>query len=53
VARVAERPRRSLVTPWAMLPILWLNTLAPGLVDFFVLRMFTRREREGDSPADV
>jgi NADP-dependent 3-hydroxy acid dehydrogenase YdfG len=53
VARVAERPRRSMVTPLAMLPILWLNALAPGLIDYFVLRLFAGRERdlESETPA--
>lgn len=50
VGRVALRPRRSLVIPRTMLPVLWLNALLPGLVDLFVLRMFTRREREAGGP---
>jgi short-subunit dehydrogenase len=53
VARVAERPRRSMVTPRAMLPILWLNALAPGLIDVFVLRLFARREREPETPTSA
>jgi short-subunit dehydrogenase len=46
VAALALRPRRSVFLPRTMLPILWLNALAPGLVDLFVLRLYARRERE-------
>jgi NADP-dependent 3-hydroxy acid dehydrogenase YdfG len=53
VARVAERPRRSMVTPRAMLPVLWLNALAPGLIDIFVLRLFARRERGPEPPTSA
>jgi hypothetical protein len=53
VARVAERPRRSMFTPRAMLPVLWLNALAPGLIDTFVLRLFARREREPEPPTSA
>jgi short-subunit dehydrogenase len=51
IARVALRPRRSVVIPRTVLPVLWLNALAPGLVDRFVLRLFTRREREAGGAA--
>jgi hypothetical protein len=53
VAQVALRPRRSLVIPRSMLPVIWLNGLFPGLIDFFVLRMFTRSERAPQGPAPV
>ncbi len=45
VARLTERPRRSLVIPGIMRPLIWLNVLFPGLVDWAVGSAFTRRER--------
>lgn len=47
IARLAERPRRSTVLPAVMRPVLWLNVLAPWLVDWLIVRGFVRRERAG------
>jgi NADP-dependent 3-hydroxy acid dehydrogenase YdfG len=43
VARVAVRPRRAVVLPWVMAPILWANMLAPGVLDALMARVMTRR----------
>lgn len=49
VARLAERPRRSLVIPGVMRPLIWLNVLLPGLVDWAVGTAYIRREKRAGS----
>lgn len=46
VFNVVRRPRRSLILPWPMRFVVWLNFLFPGIVDWFIERRFTRLERE-------
>lgn len=43
IARLTERPRRSLVIPGIMRPLIWLNLLFPDLVDWVVARTIRRR----------
>ncbi len=45
VARLTERPTRSLVIPGMMRPLIWLNVLFPGLVDWAIGTAFTRHEK--------
>lgn len=45
IARLAIRPRRTLVVPWVMQPLVWANALFPGMVDWLVGRAFVLRER--------
>lgn len=53
VSRLAVRPRRSLVMPAVMRPLIWVNSLFPGLVDVLVVRGFVRRERRGTTHKPV
>ncbi len=46
VFKLARKPKRNLVTPRLMYPIIWLNALAPHFVDWLIERYFTRPERE-------
>ncbi|HEY43687.1 MAG TPA: SDR family oxidoreductase [Anaerolineae bacterium] len=39
------RPKRSVVLPFMMRPIVWLNQLWPNLIDWAVKRFFVERER--------
>ena len=43
IARLALRPRRTLVLPALMAPVVWGNALLPGLVDWVVDRFIRRR----------
>lgn len=45
VFKLARKPKRSLVIPRLMYPIIWLNALAPGFVDWLIEQRFTRPER--------
>ena len=45
VLSVVKRPRRGLIIPWPMRATVWLNGLAPGLVDWIIERRFVRPER--------
>ncbi len=45
VFRAVQRPRRMVVVPWFMWGAVWLNSIAPGLVDFMIRQRFTNRER--------
>jgi short-subunit dehydrogenase len=46
VLRLARHPRRMVILPRVMYLAVWLNALAPGLVDWAVRRLFVERERE-------
>lgn len=48
IARLAERPRRILILPRRMRPLLALARLWPGLVDRVTERTFVRRERAAE-----
>lgn len=43
VVKVAKHPRRSLILPWWLGPILWTNETFPGFTDWFIETFFTRR----------
>lgn len=45
VLQLVRRPRRSVIMPGVMRLAIWLNILAPGLVDYLIERRFTRPER--------
>ena len=40
---LARHPRRSLVLPWWFRPVIALDTLFPGLVDWLVKVIFVKR----------
>jgi short-subunit dehydrogenase len=44
---LARHPRRSLVIPAVMLAPVWLNALAPGLIDWVIQKRFVEHERQG------
>lgn len=46
VFSVVRRPKRSLILPWPMRFVVWMNILFPGIVDWVIERRFTRLERE-------
>jgi NADP-dependent 3-hydroxy acid dehydrogenase YdfG len=46
VFKVAKKPRRTVIIPAPMHLPVWLNALAPGLVDWVIERRFTRIERD-------
>ncbi len=48
VARLAARPRRSVVLPPVMLPLIWVNAIFPGLVDRLAAAVLVRRQRAAD-----
>ena len=43
--RLVRRPRRGRVIPGLLNFAVWFNRLAPGLVDWLIVRMFVRPER--------
>ena len=43
--RLARRPRRRLVIPGVMSALVWLNVLAPGLIDWVIQKRFVEQER--------
>ncbi|MFH1634962.1 MAG: SDR family oxidoreductase [Chloroflexota bacterium] len=43
VLRLDRHPRRMVVIPWPMLTVVWINILAPGLVDWGIVWRYTRR----------
>ena len=47
VLRLARRPRRTLVIPRLLHLAIWFDTLAPGLVDWLIERIFVLPERKG------
>jgi NADP-dependent 3-hydroxy acid dehydrogenase YdfG len=44
ILRVAKRPRRSVIIPGLMRPMVWISVMFPGLLDWVIERRFTRRE---------
>jgi short-subunit dehydrogenase len=42
---VVAHPRRAVITPWQMRPVVWLCVVLPGLVDKIIEWRFTRKER--------
>jgi len=53
VARLADRPRRTRVVPGWMRPLIWLARTAPGVVDWFAVRAFVRKERADEIRRDL
>lgn len=53
VLGLARRPRRSLIIPWPMRLVVWLNSWFPGLLDWAVEVYFVRRERGEDEQGTV
>jgi NADP-dependent 3-hydroxy acid dehydrogenase YdfG len=43
IVRLAKRPRRTVVLPWWFIPLKGINTLFPGLVDWFLQIAFVKR----------
>jgi NADP-dependent 3-hydroxy acid dehydrogenase YdfG len=48
VVALARRPRRAVIIPWWMIPLLWLEALFPALVDWAVCVFFVRRFHKPD-----
>jgi short-subunit dehydrogenase len=44
---VVLKPKRAVIIPGLMRPVVWLSVLFPGLVDRIIERRFTRQERDG------
>jgi short-subunit dehydrogenase len=42
---VVQRPRNEVVIPWLLHLPIWINALLPGLTDWAVTEVFTKRER--------
>jgi hypothetical protein len=47
VLRLAQRPRRAVILPGYMRLVIWLNAIAPALVDWVIRVRFVERERGG------
>ncbi len=45
VWRLVQHPRRSVIMPALMRPAMWVNAVAPGLVDWATRKVFVERER--------
>jgi short-subunit dehydrogenase len=45
VVRLVLRPQRAIVLPAIMRPVVWLNRVWPGLIDWAVTRFFVQPER--------
>ena len=43
--KLTRRPRRTVILPWVMRILFWVDRLFPGLSDWIIERTFTRRER--------
>jgi NADP-dependent 3-hydroxy acid dehydrogenase YdfG len=43
VVSLAKHPRRAVTIPWWMVPVIWLDILVPGLVDWFLKVTFVKR----------
>jgi NADP-dependent 3-hydroxy acid dehydrogenase YdfG len=52
VVDVAKRPRRSVIIPWWFHPIIWVNSMFPGLVDTIVTRNFTSKLHTAPPPRE-
>jgi NADP-dependent 3-hydroxy acid dehydrogenase YdfG len=46
VVETAKRPRRALILPWWYHLLIGLELIVPGLIDFFVIRIFKRKNPE-------
>ena len=46
VLKLVQKPRRSLVIPWQMKPIVWTNVWFPGLLDMLMEKYFVSKERK-------
>jgi short-subunit dehydrogenase len=44
VLRVVRKPRRALIIPGLMRPLVWLSVLFPSWFDWFIEQRFTKRE---------
>jgi NADP-dependent 3-hydroxy acid dehydrogenase YdfG len=47
VYQVVNRPRKSVILPKIMIPLVCLNTIAPGIVDWGIREGFTKAQRSG------
>jgi short-subunit dehydrogenase len=45
VLQLARRPKRGLIIPWQMKPVVWMNLFFPGFFDWLVDYSFVRKER--------
>jgi short-subunit dehydrogenase len=45
ILRVVKKPRRAVIMPGMMRPMVWLSVLLPGVVDWVIEQRFTRKER--------
>lgn len=50
VVKVAKHPRRSVIVPWWLGPIIWTNETFPALTDWFINTLFTRRYQPTPPP---
>jgi NADP-dependent 3-hydroxy acid dehydrogenase YdfG len=50
VVQVAKRPRRSVILPWWFVPIIWVNKILPGVVDWVIVQNFTEKYHVPDAP---
>lgn len=46
VLNAVRRPKRTVIMPWQMRFLVWLNSHLPGLVDWVIENRFTRLERD-------
>lgn len=45
ILKVIIKPKRAVIIPWLMRPLVWLSVVFPGLVDIIIKNLFTRQER--------
>lgn len=45
ILKVVKKPKRAVIIPWLMRPLVWLSVVVPGLVDIIIKNLFTGRER--------
>jgi short-subunit dehydrogenase len=45
VYQVVNRPRKTVIVPKIMVPLVWLNAIAPGIVDWGVREVFRKTQR--------
>lgn len=48
IVRLARWPKRSLILPGILSVAPWLNMLWPGMIDWFAVRNFVRKERAAE-----
>jgi hypothetical protein len=46
ILKVVNHPRRTVIMPWQMGFMVWMNSLFPGIVDWIIENRFTRLERD-------